>query len=203
MGLQSFRLPPPATLAVLYLGSILIGGILLWMPVSVEHQIPLFTALFISTSAVTVTGLATVDVGSTFTLFGEGVIMVLIQLGGLGLMTFAVLVLSALGIPVGMPQRLILREDLNQTALNNLTVLVRIVFLVSLMCEIVGLVALSFVWVPEFGWSKGLWHAAFHSVSAFNNAGFSLFPTSLMAYVGNPIINVVIPALFILGGLGF
>jgi trk system potassium uptake protein TrkH len=113
LGLQTFRLPPPATLALLYLFSILIGGGVLWLPISVQQPVSLFTALFISTSAVTVTGLSTVDVGTTFTVFGEAVIMILIQLGGLGLMTFAVLVLSALGIPVGMPQRLILREDLN------------------------------------------------------------------------------------------
>ena len=203
LGLQSFRLPPPATLGLLYLVSILAGGLLLWLPVSVTEPISLFTALFISTSAVTVTGLSTVDVGTTFSVFGEGIIMVLIQLGGLGLMTFAVLVLSALGIPVGMPQRLILREDLNQTALNNLTVLVRIIFSVALLCEAVGVVALSIVWVPQFGWAQGIWYAMFHSVSAFNNAGFALFPGSLSLYVGDPIVNIVIPALFILGGLGF
>ena len=203
LGLQSFRLPPPATLALLYLVSIGLGAVLLWLPVSLQQPISFFTALFISTSAVTVTGLSTVDVGATFSVFGEGVIMVLIQLGGLGLMTFAVLVLSALGIPVGMPQRLILREDLNQTTLNNLTVLVRVILAVALLCEVAGVIALSFVWVPQFGWAEGIWYAAFHSVSAFNNAGFSLFPDSLMNYVANPIINIAIPALFILGGLGF
>ncbi|MBU0861679.1 MAG: Ktr system potassium transporter B, partial [Alphaproteobacteria bacterium] len=203
MGLQTFRLPPPATLALLYLFSILIGGGVLWLPISVQQPVSLFTALFISTSAVTVTGLSTVDVGTTFTVFGEAVIMILIQLGGLGLMTFAVLVLSALGIPVGMPQRLILREDLNQTALNNLTVLVRVIFSVAILCEVVGLLALSIVWVPQFGWAQGLWYAAFHSVSALNNAGFALFPGNLSAFVDDPIVNITIPALFILGGLGF
>lgn len=203
LGLQTFRLPPPATLALLYLISILIGGGVLWLPISVQQPVSLFTALFISTSAVTVTGLSTVDVGTTFTVFGEAVIMILIQLGGLGLMTFAVLVLSALGIPVGMPQRLILREDLNQTALNNLTVLVRVIFSVAILCEVVGLLALSIVWVPQFGWAQGLWYAAFHSVSAFNNAGFALFPGNLSAFVDDPIVNITIPALFILGGLGF
>ena len=201
--LQSFRIPPPAVLAMLYLGSVIVGGLLLWLPVSTQEPISLFTALFISTSAVTVTGLSTVDIGTTFSVFGEAVIMILIQLGGLGLMTFAVLVLSAMGIPIGMPQRLILREDLNQTALNNLTVLVRIIFSVAVLCEAVGLLALAWVWVPQFGWAQGLWYAAFHSVSAFNNAGFALFPGSLSLYVDDPVVNIVIPALFILGGLGF
>ncbi|SHE54941.1 trk system potassium uptake protein TrkH [Loktanella atrilutea] len=201
--LQSLRIPPPAVLALLYLGSVIVGGLLLWLPVSTQEQISLFTALFISTSAVTVTGLSTVDIGTTFSLFGEAVIMVLIQLGGLGLMTFAVLVLSAMGIPIGMPQRLILREDLNQTTLNNLTVLVRIIFSVALLCEAVGVLALAWVWVPQFGWAQGLWYSAFHAVSAFNNAGFALFPGSLSLYVGDPVVNIVIPALFILGGLGF
>ncbi len=202
-GLQSFHLPPPTTLALLYFVSILIGAALLWLPAATQEPISLFTALFISTSAVTVTGLSTVDIGTTFTVFGEGIIMVLIQLGGLGLMTFAVLVLSAMGIPIGMPQRLILREDLNQTTFNNLIVLVRVIFSVALLCEAIGVIALSFVWVPQFGWSQGIWYAVFHSVSAFNNAGFALFPGSLSLYVDDPIVNLVIPALFILGGLGF
>ena len=202
-GLKSFRMPPPAALALMYFVSIIVGAFLLWLPVSTTHPISLFTALFISTSSVTVTGLSTVDIGTTFTWFGEAVMMVLIQLGGLGLMTFAVMVLSALGIPVGMPQRLILREDLNQTALNNLTVLVRIILSVAILCEVVGLIALSFVFVPQFGWAQGVWYAAFHAVSAFNNAGFALFAGNLMPYVDSPIVNIVIPALCILGGLGF
>ncbi|WP_299281299.1 potassium transporter TrkG [uncultured Tateyamaria sp.] len=185
-----------------YMVVIVLGAILLWLPISHTGDIGLNEAIFTSTSAVTVTGLILADTGSAFTGFGQGVIAVLIQLGGLGLMTFAVLLLSALGIPVGMPQRLILREDLNQTSISNLTYLARIILVIALICEAVGALILAFVFVPEFGWN-GVWQAIFHSISAFNNAGFALHSDSLSAWVGNPIVNLVIPLLFILGGLGF
>ncbi len=197
------RLPPPAALALLYLSFIVLGAALLWLPVSNTGGLSLAEAVFTSTSAVTVTGLAVVDTGSAFTSFGQAVILVLIQVGGLGLMTFAMLLLSVLGIPLGMPQRMILREDLNQASVSDLTSLVRVILVVALACELVGMVLLSFVFVPHSGWAAGVWQALFHSVSSFNNAGFSLFPDSLMGWVGNPVINIVIPLLFLLGGLGF
>ncbi|MFG6551124.1 potassium transporter TrkG, partial [Sulfitobacter sp. M21595] len=195
-------MPPPALLSLYYLAFIVLGGILLWLPISHHGDIGLGEALFTSTSAVTVTGLVLADTGAAFTGFGQAVIAGLIQLGGLGLMTFAVLLLGALGIPIGMPQRLILREDLNQTSLSNLSYIARMILIIAVACEAVGAALLALVFVPEFGWA-GLWEAIFHSISAFNNAGFALHPDSLSKWVGNPIINLVIPALFILGGLGF
>lgn len=196
-------LPPPLVLALSYFVCIFIGALLLWSPVAQTGNVSFSDAFFTSASAVTVTGLAVVDTGSDFTLFGQVVVALLIQLGGLGLMAFAVLLLSALGLPVGLPQRLILREDLNQPSLGSLAVIVRTIMLVALVCELAGAAILALVFVPEFGWAKGLWHALFHSISAFNNAGFALYPDSLSRWVGDPIINLAIPALFILGGLGF
>ena len=106
---KTLRMPPPALLSLYYMAFIILGAILLWLPISHHGDIGLGEALFTSTSAVTVTGLVLADTGATFTGFGQAVIAALIQLGGLGLMTFAVLLLGALGIPIGMPQRLILR----------------------------------------------------------------------------------------------
>lgn len=196
------RFPPPAVLITFYIAAIGIGAFLLQLPAAHYGGIGLSEAIFTSTSAVTVTGLVLLDTGSAFTGFGQGVIAALIQLGGLGLMTFAVLILSALGIPVGMPQRLVLREDLNQTSASNLTYLARIIILIALLCEAIGAVCLAFVFVPEFGWN-GVWQAVFHSISAFNNAGFALHSDSLSSWVGDPVVNLVIPFLFILGGVGF
>ena len=196
------KLPAPLVLVGLYLACIVIGSIALLLPVSHHGDIGLVESLFTATSAVTVTGLSVADTGSQFTGFGQLVILLLVQLGGLGLMTFAVLVFSALGISIGMPQRLALREDLNQTSIFNLTWLVKLIFLMALICELIGAFFLAFVFVPEFGLA-GIWQAIFHSVSAFNNAGFSLHADSLTQWVGNPIVNVVIPGLFIVGGLGF
>ena len=199
---KALRMPAPALLSLYYMASIVLGAILLWLPISNHGDIGLSEALFTSTSAVTVTGLALADTGAAFTVFGQAVIAALIQLGGLGIMTFAVLLLGALGISVGMPQRLVLREDLNQTSLSNLTYIARMILIIAAACEAIGAALLALVFVPEFGWS-GLWQAIFHFISAFNNAGFALHPDSLSQWVGNPIINLVIPALFILGGLGF
>ncbi len=196
-------LPPPVALVLIYFSLVVIGGLVLWSPFANVSGISLADALFTSTSAVTVTGLAVVDTGSTFNFFGQAVIAMLIQLGGLGLMTFAVLVLTALGIPVGMPQRIILREDLNQSSVYNLTSLVQAILKIAISAEIIGALLLCFVFVPQFGYANGIWQAVFHSVSAFNNAGFSLFSDSLTQWATNPVINIVIPALFILGGIGF
>jgi len=196
-------LPPPAVLVLIYLTMVVLGGLILWTPLANTAGISLSDALFTSTSAVTVTGLAVVDTGTAFTGFGQAVIALLIQMGGLGLMTFAVLVLSALGIPLGMPQRIILREDLNQPSIYNLTSLVMAILKIAILAELIGAALMAFVFVPEFGLAQGLWHSVFLSISAFNNAGFALFPDSLSNWVSDPIINVVIPALFIIGGIGF
>lgn len=200
---KAMRLSPPALLATFYLILAIGGGLILWLPVSHHGGVGFLDAFFTSMSAVTVTGLAVVDTGSAFSIFGQVVIALLIQLGGLGLMTFAVFVLSAIGIPVGFSQRLILREDLNQSSLGDLAKLVRTIVVVAVICEGVGALLLAFVFVPESGWASGLWEAVFHSISAFNNAGFGLWPDSLTRWVDNPLINLVIPALFIIGGLGF
>ncbi|MFW2543500.1 TrkH family potassium uptake protein [Primorskyibacter sp. 2E107] len=196
-------LPPPAVLTLLYAACILVGAGLLWLPISHHGNVSAGAAFFTSVSAVTVTGLAVVDTGSDFTLFGQIVIALLIQLGGLGLMTFAVMLLSALGIPVGMPQRLILREEMGHPSTAGLAIIARLIMRVALVCEGIGAALLAIVFVPEHGLVQGLWHAIFHSISAFNNAGFALYPDSLTRYAGDPVINVTIPLLFILGGLGF
>jgi len=144
-----------------------------------------------------------VDPALTFSFFGELVIALLIQLGGLGLMVFAVIVLSSIGMPIGLPRSITLREDLGQTGLSDLTRLTRLILKVFLIFEGTGALILAFVFVPEMGWAEGIWHAVFFSISAFNNAGFSLFPDSLTSYAYNPLIFVTVPVLFICGGIGF
>lgn len=129
--------------------------------------------------------------------------MLLIQLGGMGLMTFAVIVLSSLGLQIGMTQRHYLREEMGLHSVGGLLDLVWIIFKVVFVCELLGVLIMSCVFVPEFGWSAGLWQALFHSISAFNNAGFSLFSDSLMGYVDNPLIIFTTSLQFIIGGLGF
>ncbi|PLW78471.1 TrkH family potassium uptake protein [Cohaesibacter celericrescens] len=197
------HLPPPLVLVLLYFVLILIGAIALKVPFATAIPITWSEAIFTATSALTVTGLIVLDTSADFNLFGQIVIICLIQLGGLGLMTFAVLILSMLGLPVGFTQNLYLREDLNQTSASDLFSLTKMILRVVLLCEIVGAALLALVFIPEFGWREGIWQSFFHSISAFNNAGFSLFPDSLSHWVGNPVVNIIVPLLFIIGGLGF
>ncbi|SFJ22708.1 trk system potassium uptake protein TrkH [Celeribacter neptunius] len=197
------HLPPPLVLVLIYAGLILMGILALKLPWATTAPITWSDAAFTATSAVTVTGLAVVDTGAGFTFFGQLILTLLIQLGGLGLMSFAVLILSMLGLPVGFTHHLYLREDLNQTSATDLLKLTRMILRVVLLFELIGAVLLALVFVPEFGWGQGIWDAIFHSVSAFNNAGFALFPDSLSRWVGDPLINLTIPLLFILGGIGF
>lgn len=196
-------IPAPALLGLLYFGWISIGVMLLMLPFSTHDSITWSDAFFTATSAVTVTGLVVVDTGSAFTIFGQGVIMLLIQLGGLGLMTFAVMVLSSLGLQIGLGQRIFLREEMGLKSIKGLLDLIWIIFKVVFVCEILGVIMMAFVFVPEFGWGLGIWQATFHSISAFNNAGFSTFSNSLMGYVDEPLIIFTISAQFIVGGLGF
>lgn len=197
------RVSPPLILAALYAGLILLGALLFKLPFATTQPITWSDALFTATSAVTVTGLAVFDVGAVLTHFGEFVLAVLIQLGGLGLMTFAVLVLAALGLPVGITGHIYLREDLNQNSMHQLSVLVRTILKVVLFCEVTGALVLMLSFAPVLGFWEGLWVSAFHSISAFNNAGFSTFSDGLVGFATDPVVNLVIPALFIVGGIGY
>ncbi|MGE6754466.1 TrkH family potassium uptake protein [Rossellomorea sp. NPDC071047] len=197
------RLSPPQLLVVTFLFFIIVGMGLLKLPFATTESITWLDALFTTTSAMTVTGLAVVDTGGAFTLFGEVVIMSLIQIGGLGIMSFAVLIFMMLGKKIGFKERLLLQQALNQTSVGGVIKLVKYLFIFSFLVEGFAVLLLASEWVPEFGWRRGLYVSIFHSISAFNNAGFSLWSDSLMGYVGNPIVNITISFLFILGGIGF
>lgn len=195
--------PPPLILAALYAVLIVMGAVVLVLPVSYTVPVTWSDALFTSTSAVTVTGLVVLDTGGDLTLFGQMTVAFLIQMGGLGLMTFAVLILGALGLPVGITGKIYLRDDLNQNSVSQLSRLVVTILKAVVVCELVGALLLALTFVPQYGFGKGMWEAIFHSISAFNNAGFSTFPDGLVGYATDPVVNVVIPALFIVGGIGY
>lgn len=196
-------IPAPALLALLYISWITLGALGLKLPAATHVPITWSDAFFTATSAVTVTGLVVVDTGSAFTMLGQGILMALIQLGGMGLMTFAVIILSSLGLQIGMTQQNFLREEMGLGSVGGLLELTWIIFKIVFFCEVLGIILMSFVFVPEFGWKVGLWQSLFHSISAFNNAGFSLFSDSLMGYVDEPLIIFTIAIQFIIGGLGF
>lgn len=186
---------------------ILLGALLLTLPQASQdgNSIPFLNAMFTSTSAVCITGLSVVDVGTTFSLFGQAVILMLIQVGGLGFMTFAALFAIILGKKITLKERLLLKEALNQVSLAGVVRLAKYVIQVSFAIEAVGALILTLCWSAEFGWSKAFYFGLFHAVSAFNNAGFDLFGnfSSLTAYTEDVIINITIMVLIFLGGVGF
>jgi trk system potassium uptake protein len=194
---------PPQLLVVTFIFFITLGTLLLKLPFATVDGITMLDALFTAVSAMTVTGLIVVDTGSVFTLFGEVVIMLLIQIGGLGIMSFAVLIFMMIGKKIGFKERLLIQQALNQSSVGGVIKLVKYLFIFSFTVEAAALVLLATEWVPEYGWGRGLYVSLFHSISAFNNAGFSIWEDSLMGYVNNPTVNLVISSLFIIGGIGF
>jgi len=195
----------PGTLLIFYYAAaIFIGSLLLSLPIASRGKsLGFLDALFTATSAQCVTGLSVVDTGSYFSLFGQLVILLLIQIGGLGITTFSVYLFFYLRKGVSARGRWIIQETLLHSPVASLKELVQKVFLLTFIIEGIGTLLLSITFVPQFGWLKGGYYALFHSVSAFCNAGFSLFPDSLVQYRDNPLVNFTIMGLIVCGGLGF
>jgi len=198
-----FTLSPPAVLAFGFALLILLGTLLLLMPAATSAPLSPLQALFTATSAVTVTGLVVVDTGSHFTVFGQVVIAMLIQAGGLGFMTFAVVVVVSLGAKIGLHQQIIAQEAMNQTSLAQVAQTAKAVLIYSLLIELVGISLLTLTWLQELGFPSAFYHAIFYTISAFNNAGFALNSASLMPYASDVAVNLIISGLFITGGIGF
>ena len=198
------RLAPGQILILYYAAAILVGAGLLSLPMA-SHGPPLsfVDALFTATSAQCVTGLTVVDTGSALTIFGQSVVLFLIQLGGLGITTFSVYLFFFLRLGVGVQGRWIINETLLHTPVESLKDLIRTVIFLSLGIEAAGAVLLATVFIPEFGFLQGSFSAVFHSISAFCNAGFSLFSDSLIGYQGNWTVNITVMSLIVLGGIGF
>lgn len=201
------HLNPAQTIVAGFGGIILLGALLLSLPIATESGAspPFLTALFTATSAVCVTGLVVVDTATTWSLFGELVIMGLIQIGGLGYMAVATLLAMLLGRRIGLRERIVLQESHNLYTLGGIVRFTRNVVLITFAIEGIGALLLALRWIPEFGVGRGVYYGIFHSISAFNNAGFDLMGGfhSLTAYAGDPAVSLIIAALIIVGGIGF
>jgi len=173
------------------------------LPQATHEPISFSDALFTALSAITVTGLTVVPTGTAFTFFGQLVIAVLIQIGGLGLMVLAVVILSALGMRIGVVEKSFLTNDLGINSRRGIFRVTWLIFRIVLACEMVGAAFLAIYFIPSYGLTQGLWSSIFHSVSAFNNAGFALFDDSLSHLFNEPLVLLVVIALFTIGGLGF
>jgi trk system potassium uptake protein len=195
------------TICIGFLAVITVGTILLVMPFSVAGETwnvnSLVVALFTSTSAVCVTGLAVVDTGTYFTFWGQLTIAMLAQIGGLGYMTCTTFLILLLGRRFDLRQKFAIQESFDRPFLQGSNSLIRSIIATTMLFEITGIFLLLISFVPRQGWSEGLWSAIFHSVSAWNNAGFSLYPDNLIGYHSDWIVNLVIPGLVIFGGIGY
>ncbi|MEH7273069.1 TrkH family potassium uptake protein [Neobacillus vireti] len=197
----------PAQILVLGFGSlILLGTFLFMLPIATYEKgrgLSFIDALFEATSAVCVTGLAVVDTGTTFTLFGEIVLLCLIQVGGWGFMTTGIFMFIILGKKIGLKERLLLQDSLNVFSLAGIVSLVKRIILITFIVELIGAITLAIRWSFEMPVKKAVYYGIFHSISAFNNAGFGLEPDNLSKWVGDPTVNIMITFLFITGGIGF
>ncbi|ALP40367.1 TrkH family potassium uptake protein [Aeromonas schubertii] len=186
-----------------FLAILLVGTLFLVQPSSHDGQVSVVNALFTATSAISVTGLGVVDTGSAFTLQGQIILLLLMEIGGLGQMTMTVLLLALLSKRVSLRQQVLAKEALGQEGSINIVRLVKRIILFAFIAQLIGTALMAIRWVPEMGWSHGLYVSFFHAASAFNNAGFSLFSNNLMDYRDDPLISLTIAGLLILGGIGF
>ncbi|RTE08806.1 TrkH family potassium uptake protein [Paenibacillus whitsoniae] len=206
-----WQLTPPQILVIGFGLIILIGSCLLSLPLAsaAGESIGFLDAFFTSVSATCVTGLVVVDTGSAFTVFGQVVIAVLIQIGGLGFMTMATIFAFAIRKKITLRERLLLQEAFNQGSMEGIVRLIRKVILYSLTIEAIGALFFTVRWSFDLGFPKALYFGIWHAVSMFNNAGFDLFGTvdapfvSFTGYVNDVVVNVVAVALITLGGIGF
>lgn len=203
--LRKIHLNPPRVLALSFAGLILLGTILLNLPIATKDRtsIGFINALFTSTSAVCVTGLAVVNTKAYWSLFGKIVILALIQTGALGFMTMATVIALVLGRKITLKNRLILREQFNEVKISGLLRLTKYIVFFTIITEGIGALLLSIRFIPIYGFKVGIWYSVFHSISAFCNAGFDITGNSFMEYVGDPLVSIVLSLLVIIGGLGF
>ncbi len=198
------KLHPAALVLGSFLSLIFAGTFLLKLPFStMGGHIFWADALFTATSAVCVTGLAVLDTGSYFSLFGQGVILCLIQIGGLGVMTISVALFRWFGRSVAFRHRMAMQDLFAHTPREDIFGLVKSIIYFTFGVEAFGAVVLSIYWGRELPIPTAVYRGVFHSVSAFCNAGFSLFPNSLMDYSGSLLLNVTIGGLIVVGGIGF
>ena len=204
---RNIKLKGVQILALGFILVILIGALLLTLPIATTsgESTNFLDALFTSTSAVCVTGLIVVDTGTYWNMFGQTVIMILIEIGGLGFMSFTTLIAIILGKKITLRERLILQDAMNTFNIQGLVKMVKYVLVFTVSVQFFGALLLSTQFVPQYGIAKGMIYSIFHSISAFCNAGFDILGnfSSLTSYNSNVVVIMVISALIIIGGLGF
>ena len=210
MGRMPRRLTSSQIIVLGFLGTILLGAFLLMLPISTADGkgATFADAVFTATSATCVTGLIVQDTATYWSYFGQAVILLLIQIGGMGVVTFAVAITVASGKKLGLMQRSTMQEAISAHQMGGIVKLTGFILKTSAIIEVTGAALLAPAFIKEFGVGKGIWYSFFHSISAFCNAGFDLMGvkekfSSLTSFSENPLVNTVIMALIIIGGIGF
>ena len=202
---KKFSLTTTQIIMLSFLAVIFLGSLLLSLPISSAdgEAVPYLDALFTATTATCVTGLVTLTTASAWSVFGQAVILVLIQVGGLGVVTIMSALMILLQKRMGIGDRLLIQDAFNLNSLSGIVRFVKRVILGTALVEGIGALLYMTVFVPEFG-LRGIWIAVFTSISAFCNAGMDIIAdNSLISYATNPIINLVTCALIVLGGIGY
>ena len=194
---------PPSLLALGFLSFIILGTLLLKLPFAHKGDLSWMDALFTATSAVTITGLSILNLTDSFNHFGQLIILLLIQVGGLGFMTFAILAALSLSPKLGLKQQMMAQDSLGQTSLSKVSFVAKGVVIYTLFFELIGAIILTIAFTPIYGFVRSLYYAFFYSISAFNNAGFSLFANNLIPFQHHYLVCLTISMLYILGGIGF
>ena len=204
---SKYALTPTQLIALGFAAVIALGTVLLSLPAAHKSEVPTtFTDnLFTATSAVCITGLLTVDLGSTYTVFGQVVIACLIQIGGLGITSLGVGIIALAGQRTNFRERLLLKEALNYPSFKDVLKLIRWVLILTFSIEAVGALCCLPLFLREYPFGKALGFSVFHAIAAFNNAGMDIFGrgTSMIPYAGDVALNLITAALIILGGIGF
>lgn len=200
---STLKSSPPRILASGFVVLIAIGTLLLWLPISSPTSVSLYDALFMATSAVTITGLAVIDAAQDLTSFGKTVLILLVQLGGLGFVTFAILTALALGKKLSLQQQAIALEAFNQTSVSKIRKTALTVIKITLSIQAIAALVLTLWWWRDMPFTTALRQGLFHAVTAFNNCGFALFENSLALFADDVVIISTITVSIILGGIGF
>jgi len=195
---------PTKILLISLLIIILVGAILLKLPICNKRPIKTIDSIFVATSATCVTGLTTIVPIEQFTTIGQAILLILIQIGGIGFMTLISIILITIGKKLNLSDKIIIKESLNQESFKGLAVLIKKICIYTFVLEFIGACVLSIKFIPEFGLGKGFWFSIFHSISAFCNSGFDLLGNnSISKYSKDWIVCLTLMLLIIIGGLGF
>ncbi|MCD8205502.1 MAG: Trk family potassium uptake protein [Clostridia bacterium] len=202
---KKISVSPVLAVALGVLGVLLVGTFLLALPISTtgDGWGDFMTSFFTSVSATCVTGLSTVDVSEFYTLFGQIVLLVIIQLGGLGFITFISFFMVLLKRSTSLSDRKLIQQSSGGMYFDSLRAMMSTIFAGTFIVEFVGAILLSGAFIPDMGWGKGIWNGIFTSISAFCNAGFALTGNSLVPYASNPLVIITVVLLVLIGGLGF